>query len=75
MRREPALAVCTACGRMAVILDASDRAWLAQHRLDRERRGRSIECTPPFNGATWSAPRRVLNAAVRPGPRLPVARS
>jgi hypothetical protein len=72
MRREPACVACLLCGRFAVVLDAADAARVRQLVIDRERRPRSVESTPPFNSAEYAAPRR-LRAAVRSGPRLPVA--
>jgi hypothetical protein len=71
LRREPACLTCLSCGRFTIILDASPVARLLQLVIDRERRPRSVETTPPYNKATFLGPRRRLGT-VQPGPRLPV---
>jgi hypothetical protein len=72
LRREPATLTCLSCGRFTIILDASPVARLLQLVIDRERRPRSIESTPPFNECEFLGPRRRLGA-VQPDPRLPGA--
>jgi hypothetical protein len=73
MRREPSTVVCILCGRFGIVLDAAPAARLRQLVIDRERRPRSIEATPPFNDAEYLGPRR-LRAAAQTGPRLPGCR-
>jgi hypothetical protein len=49
VRREPATVACCICGRLGVVLDATERERALQDMLDTMLRPASAECCPEWN--------------------------